>query len=352
MNNTSADIYIIALSEKVMSEMKNGDADFYTFTNSFFQKKGLLYHLEYDILTKDFSGYVKDIQEQHTLKDDTNMSITLLGMTYKGSGDLIAPNIISSNVDAISFKAIKESVELSFDLDGFTWASEFESKSIYSSSAAFNSVDLAIKGEENIAMYSKGLNISLSSDTQESFANMYAKSSFKELGVKTKELNAKIYDFNYDISLSDLDKDALEEFQDIVTQAKNSPSNSLELQIRESLIKLISRGVTIGIDDFSFKKLVLDETKDLQGLSIHSQIFFKEDPAFANKLLYTPVLLIQNLDTDIKIKISKEIFNKINESAPMTTLAMEYAKAEGENFVFEITFHNGELLVNGRVLKS
>lgn len=273
-------------------------------------------------------------------------------MNYKGSGDLIAPNIISSNVELISLKALKDTTELTFDLAGFSSASEFASKSRYSSSASLKSIALAIKGEENVAMYSKDLNMSLASDTQESFAQMYAKSTFKEFGISTKELNAKIYDLNYDISLSDLDKDALEELQNVVTQAKKSPSSSLELQIRESLIKLISRGLTLGIDDLSFKKLLLDDTKDLQGISIHSQIFFKVDPALANKLLYTPILLVQNIDTDIKIKISKEIFNKINENAPMTTLAMEYAKMVGENYVFEISFHNGELLVNGRVLKS
>ncbi|MBA3026634.1 MAG: DUF945 domain-containing protein [Sulfurimonas sp.] len=352
MNAIEADVYVMSLSKNMMQEMKNEDAEFYAFVNSFFEKKGILYHLQYDVITRDFNGYIKDIREQYTLKDDTNVSIDFSGMNYKGSGDLLAPNIISSNVERISLIALKDTTELRFDLAGFSSASEFESKSRYSSSASLENIALIIKGEENIAMYSKDLKMSLSSDTQESFAKMYAKSNFKEFGINTRELNVKVYDLNYDISLSDLDKDALEELQDVVTQAKQSPSNSLELQVRESLIKLLSRGLVLGIDDLSFKKLLLDDTKDLQGISIHSQIFFKEDAALANKLLYTPVLLIQNLDSDIKIKISKEIFNKINENAPMTTLAMEYAKVEGENYVFEISFHNGELLVNGRVLKS
>jgi hypothetical protein len=352
MNAIEADVYVMSLSKNMMQEMKNEDAEFYAFVNSFFEKKGILYHLQYDVITRDFNGYIKDIREQYTLKDDTNVSIDFSGMNYKGSGDLLAPNIISSNVERISLIALKDTTELRFDLAGFSSASEFESKSRYSSSASLENIALIIKGEENIAMYSKDLKMSLSSDTQESFAKMYAKSNFKEFGINTRELNVKVYDLNYDISLSDLDKDALEELQDVVTQAKQSPSNSLELQVRESLIKLLSRGLVLGIDDLSFKKLLLDDTKDLQGISIHSQIFFKEDAALANKLLYTPVLLIQNLDSDIKIKISKEIFNKINENAPMTTLAMEYAKVEGESYVFEISFHNGELLVNGRVLKS
>jgi hypothetical protein len=85
---------------------------------------------------------------------------------------------------------------------------------------------------------------------------------------------------------------------------------------------------------------------------MHSQIAFKEDPALANKLLYTPALLAQNLDTEIKLKISKEIFQKINETTPMAALAMQYAKEDGQNLVFEITFRDGEVMINGRVIKS
>jgi hypothetical protein len=352
INNVVLDAYPVALSETVMDNIKKDDADFYTFLLSFFEKKGILYHLEYDIMTKDFSGYVKDINEQYILQDETNVTTALVGITYGGSGDFIAPNLLASNIDLISFRAFKDAVEVKFDLAGFSSSSEFESKSVYASSASLGSVSLGIVSDENISMYAKDLKMSLSSDTQESFAQMYAKAAFGESGINIQALNAKIYDFNYDISLSDLDKDALEELQDIATQLSNSPSESLELQIKESFITLLSRGVTLDIDDFSFKKLLLNDTDNLNGLSIHSQISFKEDPSLATKLIYTPLLLIQNLDTDVKIKISREIFNKINDNSPTTTIAMEYAKEEGDNFVFEISFHNGELMVNGKVFKS
>jgi hypothetical protein len=352
INSVTVDAYPIALSPTMMDDIKSEDADLHTFMISFLEKKGILYHLEYDILTKDFNGYVKDIHEEYIMQDDTNLTVALSGMTYNGSGDFIAPNILSSNIDLISFRAFKDAVEVKFDLAGFSSESEFESKSIYSSSATLGNIAMAITSDENISIYSKNLKLTLSSDTEESFAKVYAKSAFEELGIHIEALNAKIYDFNYDIALNDLDKDALEELQDIATQINNAPSAGLELQIKESLIKLLSRGVTLDIDDFSFKKLVLDDTQDLNGLSVRSQIAFKEDPSLATKLIYTPLLLIQNLDADVKIKISREIFNKINDNSPGTTIAKEYAKEEGDNFVFEISFHNGELMVNGKVFKS
>lgn len=352
INDVKIDAYPMALSQIVMDEIQQEDQDFYTFVNEFFEKKGILYHLQYDILSKDFSGYVKDIHEQYILQDDTNITANLSGMTYSGSGDFIAPNIISSKIDLISFKAFKDAVEVKFDLSGLHSESEFKSKSVYASSAALENIALSMSGDENISMYAKNLQMSFSSDAEESFAQIYAKTAFEELGVHVELLHAKMYDFNYDIALRDLDKDALEELQDIATQANRASSGGLELQMKESLIKLLSRGVTLGIDDFSFKKLVLKDTQDLSGASIHAQIAFKEDASLATKLVYTPALLIQNLDTVIKIKISREIFNKINDNVSMTTLAKEYAKEEGDNFVFEISYHNGELMVNGKVFKS
>lgn len=352
MNAITVDAYPMALPLKMMDEIQKEDAGFYAYINAFFLKKGILYHIEHDIVSKDFSGYIKDIDEHYSLKDGTNLTIVLSGMNYNGIGDLIAPNILNSKIDIISLKALKDLVEVKFDLTEFSSASEFESKSRYSSSVNLGNIGLAIKGDDNVSLYSKNIKMSIASDTQESFGQIYLQSSFKEMGIQTKEFNAKMHDFNYDISLGGLDKDALEELQDIMIQAKNTPSNSFELQIRESFIKLLSRGVTLGIDDLSFKNLLLNDAKDLNGVSIHSQIFFKEDPALANKLLYTPALLIQNLDTDIRIKISRAIVNKINESTPMAAPILEYAKEDGENLVFEILFRKGELLINGRVLKS
>ncbi|MDD2791221.1 MAG: DUF945 family protein [Sulfurimonas sp.] len=352
INNIVVDIYPIELSSKTMEELKESDKNFYDFVTAFLAKKGILYNLQYNMISEDFSGYLKDVNEEYVETDGTNLKFSLFGISYKGSGNLIAPNILSAQIHKISLEAKKDIFEMKFNLSDLTTESEFTSKSKYASAVTLGSFDLSMQGDDNVSMNAKDLKVGMSADTQDAFAQIYAKSSFKTMQLNASALNASMQGFNYDISMVDLDKDALEELQDVLTEAKTSQSETLELKMKESFIKLLSRGVTLNIDDLSFEKLILNNTEDLKGISMHSQIAFKEDPALANKLLYTPALLAQNLDTEIKLKISKEIFQKINETTPMAALVMQYAKEDGQNLVFEITFRNGEVMVNGRVIKS
>ncbi|MDD2904993.1 MAG: DUF945 family protein [Sulfurimonas sp.] len=351
INNIVVDIYPIKLSSKTMDTLKESDQNFYDFVSAFLAKKGILYNLQYDMISEDFSGYVKDINESYIENDGTNLKFSLFGMSYEGSGNLIAPNILSSQMQNISIEAIKDTFEMKFNLSDLNTESEFASKSKYASAVTLGNFDLSMKGDDNVSMSAKDVQVSMSADTQDTFAQIYAKSSFAQMQVNASALNASMEGFNYDVSIVDLDKDALEELQDILAETKTSQSETLELKMKESFITLLSRGVTLNIDDLSFQKLILDKTQDLKGISVHSQITFKEDPALANKLLYTPALLAQNLDTDIKLKISKEIFNKLNETTPVAALVMQYAKEEANNLVFEIIMHDGELMVNGRDIK-
>ncbi|DAB29752.1 MAG TPA: hypothetical protein CFH84_08050 [Sulfurimonas sp. UBA12504] len=351
MNNIVVDIYPIKLSSNTMDTLQESDKNFYNFVNTFLSKKGILYNLQYDMISEGFSGYLKDINESYVDNDGTNLKFSLVGMSYQGSGNLIAPNILSSQLQTISIEAIKDTFEMKFNLLDLHTESEFASKSKYANAVTLGSFDLSMSGDDNVSMNAKNVQVSMSADTQDAFAQIYAKSSFEQMQVDANALKASMEGFNYDISIVDLDKDALEELQDILGEAKNSQSEILELKMKESFIKLLSRGVTLNIDDFSFKKLVLDKTQDLKGISISSEITFKEDPALANKLLYTPALLAQNLDTDIKLKISKEIFNKINETTPIAALVLQYAKEEANNLVFEMIMHDGEVMINGRDIK-
>jgi hypothetical protein len=351
INNIVVDIYPIKLSSKTMDTLKESDQNFYDFVSAFLAKKGILYNLQYDMISEDFSGYVKDINESYIENDGTNLKFSLFGMSYEGSGNLIAPNILSSQMQNISIEALKDTFEMKFNLSNLNTESEFASKSKYASTVTLGGFDLSMKGDDNVSMSAKDVQVSMSADTQDTFAQIYAKSSFAQMQVNASALNASMEGFNYDVSIVDLDKDALEELQDILAETKTSQSETLELKMKESFITLLSRGVTLNIDDLSFKKLILDKTQDLKGISVHSQITFKEDPALANKLLYTPALLAQNLDTDIKLKISKEIFNKLNETTPVAALVMQYAKEEANNLVFEIIMHDGELMVNGRDIR-
>lgn len=124
-------IYPLSLSKNMMSSIKEDDLDFYNYLEKFLHSKGVLYHINYNIVSEDFDGYIQDIQESHTLKDGTKLSLNLLSATFSGNGELIAPNSIISNIQTINMEIDSAKTKVTFSLDGFSSSSSFESRSTY-----------------------------------------------------------------------------------------------------------------------------------------------------------------------------------------------------------------------------
>ncbi len=346
------DIYPLSLSTGMIDEIKKEDLDFYKYIDSFLQGKGILYHINYNVISKDFDGFLKDINESYTLKDSSEVSLELTDALYHGNGDLIAPTQLISSVEKIVLKIANDELDVDFNLNGFSSSSNFESQSTYLTSSQLDNLEFSISTiDDNLTLRSSKLNFNLSSNTQGPKAQMFAKSSFKDLTLKSKELNLKFSEFNYDISLDDIDKDSLEEFRVLLSKVRNGTQNdAFEEKIRNSLYKVLSYGARLDIADFSFKKIVLNEKENLEGLTLISSLVLHEDKNFAKKMTYFPIAIVQSIDTNIKLKISKKIFAKMLELNQMVSILQEYAKDEGSSVVFEIIFKNGEFRINGKAL--
>ena len=348
----SADIYPLSLSTNMVEEIKKEDLDFYKYIDSFLQSRGVLYHINYNLISKDFDGYLKNIKESYTLKDSSKISLELSNAVYNGNGDLIAPTALISSVEKVALSLVNSDLTLNFNLDDFQSSSNFESQSTYLTSAQVKSIELLVYGvDDNISLESSDFSVNVSSNTQGQKAQMFAKSSCKELTLHSRDLNFKSVGLNYDISLNDIDKDSLEEFRTLVSKANNTNAN-LENEITNSLYKVLSHGITLNIADFSLDEIILNDTEDLDGFSMMSTLVLREDKNLASKMNFLPLAIVQSIDTDIKIKISKKIFTKLTQMNQMVQIIKEYAKDEGSSLVFEITFKNGELRINGKALRS
>ena len=87
----SVDIYPLSLSDEVMIELKENDEKFAEYIKYFLFKKGLLYHIDYNIVTQYFDGYIKDVHENYTLENNAKVIVEIINTKFKGNGDLIAP---------------------------------------------------------------------------------------------------------------------------------------------------------------------------------------------------------------------------------------------------------------------
>ncbi len=349
----SVDIYPLALSKNMMSSIKEDDLNFHNYLEKFLHSKGVLYHINYNIVSEDFDGYIKDIKESYTLKDGTKLSLNLLNATYSGNGELIAPNQIISNIETINLKVDNAQTKLTFTLDGFSGSSSFESKSTYISGGDLKSLKLMVDATgENLLFEATDIKVNFSSNTQGNKAELNAKSSLKTMSIKSDKVDVVMKDFAYDIAMNGLDKDSLEELRVIVSRVKvASSSNTLQKEIQDSVVKLLSHGLELDIAKFSLENITLNKSENLKGFDVKAKFKMKEDRDLATKISLSPLLVSQNVDMSINIKLSKAIYAKLTNGLPVTSMANSYAREDGNSVVFDMTFINGEFRVNGKALR-
>ena len=347
------DIYPLALSENMMSSIKKDDLNFHNYLEKFLHSKGVLYHINYNIVSEDFDGFIQNIKETYTLKDGTNLSLNLKDATFSGNGELIAPNSIISNIKTINMKVDTPETKVTFSLDGFSSSSNFESKSTYISSADLKSIKLIVVAmNENLLIDATDIKVNFSSNTQGNKAELNAKSSLKAISVKSEKIDLTMKEFAYDIAISELDKDSLEELRVMISHSKvASSSSNLQTKMKDSMTKLLSHGLELDIAKLSLENITLNQTENLEGFDIKSKLTIKEDKDLASKISLSPLLVSQNVDMTINIKLSKPLYSKLTKGVPMTSMANSYAKEDGDSVIFDITFLNGEFKVNGKALR-
>jgi len=349
----SIDIYPLSLSVNMMSSIKEDDLDFHNYLEKFLHSKGVLYHINYNIVSEDFDGFVQDIKESYTLKDGTKLSLNLLNATFSGNGELIAPNSVVSNIQTINLAIDSAKTKVTFSLDGFSSSSNFESKSTYLSGANLKSFKLIVNAaNENLLFDATGMKVNFSSNTQGNKAELNAKSSLKSMSIKSDTVDVVMKDFAYDIAIHGLDKDSFEELRVKISRLKTASSSSdLIQEVQASVVKLLSHGLAIDIAKFSLENITLNKTENLEGFDIKSKFKIKEDKNLADKISLSPLLVAQNIDMTINIKLSKPLYAKLSNGMPMTSMANDFAKEDANSVIFDITFIDGEFRVNGKALR-
>ncbi len=82
------EIYPLALPKQTAADLKKNDANLFKFIDGLLDDKALLYHINYNLGSKDFDGYVKDIDKSYTDASAKSVNFKISGLTYIGNGSL------------------------------------------------------------------------------------------------------------------------------------------------------------------------------------------------------------------------------------------------------------------------
>ena len=239
---------------------------------------------------------------------------------------------------------------MKFGIEKLKSSSTFESVSTYLSSVELKNLELIFKTkDENILLSSVDTKINLSSNTQGKKAEYNTKSSIKELKLSLLKENIAIKDFKYDIAVNGIDKLSLEKLRVLASLTKSN--HQVNAQIIKAGLDVVSHGLEIDIPELSVENITLNKDVNLKGFSIKSTLKIKEDKKLASKINLSPILLIEDVDLHLNIKLSNEIYNKIMQGVPLTSTLSSYANVNGTDTVFDILFFDGNLKINGKDLK-
>ena len=334
-----------------MDEMKNSDKVFFNYIKDFLEKKGILYHINYNIVSEDFNGYIKDINESKTLQNSSQLSVNLIDCNFIGNGVIIAPKSLTMKTQSLDVKISKDLEMMHLKLKEFESLSTFESKTTYKTSAkVFNTiVNLVDKTGKKLFLDIDELNLNFASDTQDIKARFDTSSAFKQLLLKSDNEQLKTNNFNYDVVFYDIEKDTLEELNKLLSQSQVKNNFGLILDIKNSFLKLASKGLKIDINNFSLENIEY-KNEAFDGFIIKSKFHIKEDNNLVNKISYSPMLIMQSIAFDFNLKLSEKLFDNIASTTPLAIFAKPYAKKELNFLIFNSSFHKGEFKINGKSL--
>ncbi len=337
----SMEIYPLRLSPEVVKSIQKNNPDFYTYIDKFLQAKGILYHINYNFLNQEFDGYIKDINEAYTLKNDAKLQLIMDSVKFSGQGELLAPTRLQTKAKEMHFSVVEPHEQLNMSLSGLTTSNNFDSQSTYVSSANIKTVTLTMLAiNDNVHVKINNIKFNASSNDQNAKIELDSKTSVESMDVASKNISFDFKQFNMDVALSGIDKLIFEKLRTLTNQTQASAATA----------ELLSKGVKLEIADFSMKNLNVKQIGALGGFKLQSKINFKEDADLKKKLQQSPMLLLADLAMKTDLEISKKIFALATQNNPFASQMKSYAKEKADSYVFEINFLDSKATINGKAL--
>ncbi|MBD3797504.1 MAG: DUF945 family protein [Campylobacterales bacterium] len=348
-SSVEVDIYPLELAPEMTQSIKHDDPNFYDQLHTFLGAKGMNYHINYHLTSKQFEGYIKDIDQNFQLKDKTDFNIVLSDAKFSGEGELIAP--VSSNLDLGKLNVHIESKNsrFTFNVEGLHTRSDFLSKATYKTDMSLKNFKFVLDEKyDDVYMKFSDVKVEFGSDDTQDTATIWAVSGFKEMVLKNSELDLLVKNFNYKIELSKLDKESFEKLQTLLAQQNGYTNNTVAKDLEASVKTLLAKGLRLNIENLSLENIVYNNNKDYKGLVLNAVFDLKADQDNGAKLQNSPIQLLENVTMDSRLQISKEIYAEmLNNGVDLA----QYAQMQDDTVVFKSVFKDSHLSINGKTIQ-
>jgi len=346
------EIYPMSLSNTLMQEIKANNPKMYKQFVSFLQSQGILYHIEYNLLSEDFSGFIKDIDEKYDLKKSASLLLQLQGSDFVGNGNLLAPKQFRFNLHLLNITLNDDTNRVIIKIDDFHNKTDFDSFSKYINNMNLFHLQIVMQNsQDDINIAVDNLDTTSSSSVQNNKVNLRSKSFIQNIVFDSKKLNFRLKALNSDIFVNGLDKQSYEKFSQLLAEAKTMNRALLQEQMQNTLLSLLSHGLHVKVADFSLQNITVKKIEELGGMKIQSDVTLKEDKDLVSKGQISPLLLLSDIELDMKIKLANTLYLKLIEDSPMAPTIVSYAKKDADAVYFNILFKDTKLMINDKIVR-
>ena len=195
----SIDIYPMYISDSMMNKFKGSSNVFFDGFEKFVTKQGLLYHLDYNLFSEDYSGEIKNIDYKDRGYDGSNIILTLHNAVFNGTGSFKAPESLKTDIEKIMLKTSFKSKEVTVEINKLSTKSNKNaidtvedvydrSKELYDKSGVKEHVKEITKKSEDTArdMYKTSIKM------QSMFFNTKDKSKNEDTTVEAENVEADV----------------------------------------------------------------------------------------------------------------------------------------------------------------
>jgi hypothetical protein len=331
-------IYPLTLSSTLMQKMKSNNPEAYKHFIHFLESKGILYHIEYNLVSENFNGFIKDIDEHYDFKDKAKLLMQLDGARFEGEGDLLAPQRLKLRINTMKFDVQDGTNKLFIEINNLRNNTSYESFSKYTSRSKVYHMKLTLKSaQDDINIIINNLDVTSSSAEKNEKVDLGSKSFIESFIFHSRKMDFSLQTFHSDISINALDKQSLKNFSRLLAQSKTMNQAVLQQKMQRSLLALLSHGVEVKISDLSLQNIIINKIEALGGMKITGEV--KENKGLAD------------IEINMNVKLAKALYLKIIEDLPMAPAIVSYAKQDADAVYFDIHFKDARLMVNDKVIQ-
>ncbi len=350
------EFYPTALSQESMQTISKESPKLADFITRILQKRALFYHVEYDVVSITFKGYVKDFDESAQLENNVSLHLFYNGVEANGEGLIVAPAKMDLKIGTIALAVESSENKLEVALNGLKEDYAFENETNF-----FNriEIDSLVSGfadkqaKRRIDLKVKKTFIDVNVQERKKRLDIASKSGFEQLLIDGGGERYTFDSFAYEGALQEVDAESFVTIEKIFKKA-STMGRSLTQQeaqaVQNALVKLLAKGLRIDIRRLVLKRLSVPKAKNIEGFAIDAHLRIKPDSALVSNQ-NDPKRLAKNISFRSHIDLSLPFYAFLNNFYPIDIMAAQFKKLDNDHVLFDIDYENGKVKINDKVLR-